>query len=165
MDISLFTGRGLSTNLVSLPSTLTCGNEICFMTERTGSQIQAAGISLLRRPAGHSHRNRVRNLVIWVGFGLEPHLFHIESSQLSWLRHLFQMPPKRLTSEGIPGLSNQKEAQDTLEGLCLPTDLGVPRVSPSRAGKGFCGGEVWESLLRPSNPVPDESGDKTRIYD
>ncbi|MED6256556.1 hypothetical protein ATANTOWER_028808, partial [Ataeniobius toweri] len=37
--------------------------------------------------------------------------------------------------------TNQEEAQDTLEGLCLSTGLGTPWVPPPSAGGA--GGGVW----------------------
>ncbi|TWW59251.1 hypothetical protein D4764_06G0007810 [Takifugu flavidus] len=51
--------------------TLTYGHELCVMTERTRSQVQAAKMSFLRRVAGLSLRDRVRSSAIREELGVE----------------------------------------------------------------------------------------------
>lgn len=60
-------------------------------------------LSLLRRVAECSLRSRVRNSVTWEDLRLELLLLHIESSQLTLLRHLYRMPPERLLLEVFSG--------------------------------------------------------------
>ncbi|KAK3572192.1 hypothetical protein QTP86_025596, partial [Hemibagrus guttatus] len=79
--------------------TLTYGHELWVLTERVRSWIQAAEMSFLRRVAGRSLRDRVRNSVTREELGVEPLLLHIERGQLRWLGHLFRMPPGRLPAE------------------------------------------------------------------
>lgn len=47
-----------------------------------------AEISLLRRVAGPSLRERVRSSVTWEELRVKPLLIHIEGSQMKWLGHL-----------------------------------------------------------------------------
>ncbi|KAK3526845.1 hypothetical protein QTP86_000734 [Hemibagrus guttatus] len=79
--------------------TLTYGHELWVMPERIRSRIQVAEMSFLRRVVGRSLRDRVRNSVTREELGVEPLLLHIERGQLSWLGHLFWMPPRRLPGE------------------------------------------------------------------
>lgn len=61
--------------------TLTCGCELCIVTERTRLE-QVAKTRFLQRVAGLSLRVNLTKLLLGV-----------ERSQLRWLRHLFAMLP------------------------------------------------------------------------
>jgi len=69
---------------------------------------------------------RVRSSDIWRELEVEPLLLRVERSQLRWFGHLIRMPPLR----GFPGLSDWEEtpgqAENTLEGLYIPSCLGTP---------------------------------------
>ncbi len=56
-------------------------------------------MSFLRRVAGRSLRDKVRSLATREELRVEPLLLDIERSQVSWLGHLFRMPPGRLPRE------------------------------------------------------------------
>ncbi|TWW74533.1 hypothetical protein D4764_14G0005360 [Takifugu flavidus] len=71
--------------------TLTYGQELWVMTERTRSRIQAAEMSFLSRVAGLSLRDRVRCSAIREELRVEPLLLHIKRSQMRWLGHLVRM--------------------------------------------------------------------------
>ncbi|XP_056588515.1 uncharacterized protein LOC130408985 [Triplophysa dalaica] len=118
--------------------TLTYGHELWVMTERTRSQIQAAEMSLLRRVAGRSLRDRVRSSVTREELRVDPLLLHIEGGQLRWLGHLFRMPPGHL-----PG-------KDYVSRLALER-LGVPPEELEEVSRER---KVWASLLRLLPPQP-----------
>jgi len=74
--------------------TLTYGHELWVVTERmSGSRIQVAKMSFLRRVAGLSLRDRVRSSDIRRELGVESLLLRVERSQLRWFGHLIRMPP------------------------------------------------------------------------
>ncbi len=91
-------------------------------------------MSFLRRVAGRSLRDRVRSSVTREELIVELLLLDIERSQLRWLRHLFRMPPGCLPGEVFRERPTGRNTQDTLEGLYLPTGLGMPLYSPRGAG-------------------------------
>ncbi|KAK3547561.1 hypothetical protein QTP86_024709 [Hemibagrus guttatus] len=138
--------------------TLTYGHELCVMTKRVRSRIQAAEMSFLHRVAGHSLRDRVRSSVTRKELGVEPLLLHIERGQLRWLGHLFRMPLGRLPGEVFRACPTGKRPRgrpktrwrDYVSRLAWEC-LGVPleeleEVSGER--------EVWASLLRLLPPRP-----------
>ncbi|KAK3516010.1 hypothetical protein QTP70_000994 [Hemibagrus guttatus] len=88
--------------------TLSYGHELWAMTKRVRSRIQAAEMSILRRVAGRSLRDRVRSSVTREELGVEPLLLHIERGQLWWLAHLFWMPPGRLPGEVFRACPTEK---------------------------------------------------------
>ncbi|MED6272226.1 hypothetical protein CHARACLAT_027986, partial [Characodon lateralis] len=89
-------------------------------------------MSFLRRVAGHSLRDRVRSSAIREELGVEP----VEVARAS-----IPDVPWTPSSGGVPGTSNQEEAQDTLEGPCLSAGLGTPWAPPRGAvwGEGRLG--------------------------
>ncbi len=91
-------------------------------------------MSFLRRVAGRSLRDRVRSSVTREELIVEPLLLDIERSQLRWLGHLFRMPPGCLPGEVFRARPTGRNTQDTVEGLYLPTGLGMPLYSPRGAG-------------------------------
>ena len=74
---------------------------VAVVTERMRSRIQAAKMSFLRRLAGLSLRERVRNSDTQERLRVELLLLllHVGRSQLRWFRHLVRMPPGRLPGE------------------------------------------------------------------
>ena len=129
------------------------------MTERTGSQIQAAEMSFLRRVAGRSLRDRVRSSVTREELGVEPLLLHVERSQLRWLGHLYRMPPGRLPREVFRACPTGRRPRgrprtrwgDYVTRLAWER-LGVP---PEELEEVSGEREVWGSLLRLLPPRPD----------
>ena len=74
--------------------TLTNGQELWVVTEKTRLGKQAVEMGSLCRVSGLSLRDRVRSSVIREGLGVELLLLlHIERSQMRWLGHLVRMPP------------------------------------------------------------------------
>ncbi|XP_061624939.1 uncharacterized protein ntng2a isoform X3 [Phyllopteryx taeniolatus] len=109
--------------------TLTYGQELWVVTERTRSRIQAAERSFLRRVSGLSLRERVRSSVIREDLRVEPLLLDIERSQMRWLGHLIRMPPGRLPGEVFRATGT---TQDTPERLHPSAGPGTPRDPPGR---------------------------------
>jgi len=68
--------------------TLTYGQELWVVTERTRSRIQPAKMGFLRMVSGLSLRDRVRSSLIREGLGVEPLRLRIERSKMRWLGHL-----------------------------------------------------------------------------
>ncbi len=89
--------------------TLTYGHELCVMTERTRSRIQAAEMSFLRRVAGRSLRDRVRSSVTREELRVEPLVLHIERGQLRWLGASVPDASWTPSREGVPGTSHREE--------------------------------------------------------
>ncbi|KAJ0029315.1 hypothetical protein NQD34_004312 [Periophthalmus magnuspinnatus] len=93
------------------------------MTKRKRPQIQGVKMSFLHRVAGHSLRDRVRSSVTWEELRVEP-LF----LQVAWAS-VMNVSWTPLWG-GVPGMSHWEEGhgktQETLEGLCLSTGLGMP---------------------------------------
>jgi hypothetical protein len=81
---------------VYLP-TLTYGHECWIMSEKVRSRLQAAEMRFLRRVAGFTRLDRVRNTIIRDTLSTEPLLLQIERSQLRWYGHVCRMPHERLT--------------------------------------------------------------------
>lgn len=75
---------------------LTYGHECWVMTKRTGLQVQATEMRLLRGVAGLTFRDRVRSSVIQENLGVESLLLRIKRSQFRWFGHQVRMPPRRL---------------------------------------------------------------------
>ncbi|KAK3520218.1 hypothetical protein QTP70_019360 [Hemibagrus guttatus] len=142
--------------------TLTYGHELWVMTERVGSQIQAAEMSFLHRVAGCSLRDRVRSFVTREELGVELLLLHIERGQLRWLGHLFRMPPGRLPGEVFRACPTGKRPRgrprtrwrDYVFRLAWER-LGVPPEELEEVARER---EVWASLLRllPRDPALDK---------
>lgn len=82
---------------------LTNGGEIWVKTKRTRTQIQVAEIKVTPPGGGMLPQKQVRNSVTWEDLRLELLLLHIESNQLTLLRHLYRMPPERLLLEVFSG--------------------------------------------------------------
>lgn len=61
----------------------------------------------------------------------------IGSSELSWLGHLFWMPPQG----GVHWEEAPRKDQETLESPRLSAGLGAPWTPPGRAGGGAWGEE------------------------
>ena len=72
------------------------GHELWVTTERTNSQIQAAGMKFLRRVTGATRRDRMRNSATRESLHVEQLLLIIERSQSGWVGHVCRMPPERL---------------------------------------------------------------------
>uniref|UniRef100_A0AAY5JVS7 Reverse transcriptase domain-containing protein n=1 Tax=Esox lucius TaxID=8010 RepID=A0AAY5JVS7_ESOLU len=124
--------------------TLTYGHELCVMTERTRSRIQAAEMNFIRRVAGRSLRNRVRSSVTREEHRVEPLLLHIERGQLRWLGHLFRMPPERL-----PGKVFRSR----------PT-VRRPRGRPRTHWRDYVSRLAWERLGVPPEELEEVSGER-----
>ncbi len=81
------------------------------MTGRIRSQIKVAEMGFLRRETGVTLGDKVRSSVIHEKLGVEPLLFCVGRSQLSWWGCLVRMPPGCLPMEvfthfqqgGVPG--------------------------------------------------------------
>ncbi|KAK3522666.1 hypothetical protein QTP86_029134 [Hemibagrus guttatus] len=133
--------------------TLTYGHELWVMTERIRSRIQAAETSFLRRVAGRSLRDRVRSSVTREELGVEPLLLHIERGQLSWLGHLFWMPPGRLPGEVFRECPTGKR----------------PRGRPRTRWRDYVSRLAWERLSFPPEELEEVSGERElqdpRLYD
>ena len=138
--------------------TLTYGQELWRLSERTRSRIQAAEMSFLRRVAGLSLRDRVRSSAIREELGVEPLLLHVERSQLRWLGHLYRMPPGRLPREvfracptgGRPPGRPRDRWRDLVSKMARQR-LGIPLNELEEV----CGDrEVWASLVRMLLPRP-----------
>lgn len=91
---SVVVKKDLPDNLHFYPH-LQYGHELWVMMERKRSRIQEAEMSFVCRVAGCSLRDRVRSSVTWEECRVEPLLFHIETSQ-----HLYS---KHVLLEGGPG--------------------------------------------------------------
>ncbi|XP_054656606.1 uncharacterized protein LOC129194983 [Dunckerocampus dactyliophorus] len=135
--------------------TLIYGHELWVMTERTRSRIQAAEMSILRRVAGLTLRDRVRSSVIREELRVEPLLLHIERSQLRWLGHLVRMPPGRLPGEVFRACPagrrpRGRPRRDYVSQLAWER-LGVLTVELEEVVRDR---EVWASLLRLLPPRP-----------
>ena len=74
---------------------LTYGQESWILTERTRSRVQAAEMRFLRRIAGVSRIDRIRNTDIREALNIEPLLLMVERQQLRWYGHVLRMPPER----------------------------------------------------------------------
>ncbi|KAK3559562.1 hypothetical protein QTP86_013728, partial [Hemibagrus guttatus] len=139
--------------------TLTYGHDLWVMTERVRSRIQAAKMSFLHRVAGRSLRDRVRSSVTREELGVELLLLHIERGQLRWLRHLFRMPPGRLSGEVFRACPTRKRPRgrprtrwrDWPVSRLAWEHLGVP---PEELEDVSGEREVWASLLRLLPPRP-----------
>ncbi len=104
-------------------------------------------MSFLRRVAGRSLRDRVRSSVTREELRVEESAEVARASvpDASW------MP----SWGAVLGVSHREETPGkTLEGLCLPTGLGMPRCPPGGAGGCVSEREVWASLLRLLPPRP-----------
>ncbi|KAK3544079.1 hypothetical protein QTP86_001145, partial [Hemibagrus guttatus] len=119
--------------------TLTYGHELWVMNERVRSRIQAAQMSLLRRVAGRSLRDRVRSSVTREELGVEPLLLHIERGQLRWLGHLFRMPPGRLPGEVFRACPTGKR----------------PRARPRTRWRDYVFRLAWERLGVPPEELEE----------
>ncbi|KAK3529276.1 hypothetical protein QTP70_024824 [Hemibagrus guttatus] len=139
--------------------TLTYGHDLWVMTERVRSRIQAAKMSFLHRVAGRSLRDRVRSSVTREELGVELLLLHIERGKLRWLRHLFRMPPGRLSGEVFRACPTRKRPRgrprtrwrDWPVSRLAWEHLGVP---PEELEDVSGEREVWASLLRLLPPRP-----------
>ncbi|KAK3522454.1 hypothetical protein QTP86_011000 [Hemibagrus guttatus] len=127
--------------------TLTYGHELWVMTERIRSRIQAAKTSFLRRVAGRSLRDRVRSSVTQDELGVEPLLLHIERGQLSWLGHLFRMPPGCLPGEVFRECPTGKR----------------PRGRPRTRWRDYVSRLTWERLGIPPEKLEEVSGERERL--
>ncbi|KAK3558815.1 hypothetical protein QTP86_028745, partial [Hemibagrus guttatus] len=119
--------------------TLTYGHELWVMTKRVRSRIQAAEMSFLRSVAGRSLRDKVRSSVTWEELGVEPLLLHIERGQLRWLRHLFRMPPGRLSGEAFRACPTGKR----------------PRGRPRTRWRDYVSRLAWELLGVPPEELEE----------
>ncbi|KAK3510218.1 hypothetical protein QTP70_030444, partial [Hemibagrus guttatus] len=124
--------------------TLTYGHELWVMTERVRSRIQAAEMSLLRRVAGRSLRDRVRSSVTREELGVEPLLLRIERGQLRWLGHLFRMPPGRLPGEVFRACPTGKR----------------PRGRPRTRWRDYVFRLAWEHLGVPPEELEEVARDR-----
>ncbi|KAK3511556.1 hypothetical protein QTP70_009656 [Hemibagrus guttatus] len=124
--------------------TLTYGHELCVMTERVRSRIQAAEMSFLHRVAGRSLRDKVRSSVTREELGVEPLLLHIERGQLRWLGHLFRMPPGRLPGEVFQACPTGKR----------------PRGRPRTRWRDYVSRLAWERLGVPPEELEKVSGER-----
>ncbi|TWW77033.1 hypothetical protein D4764_12G0004230 [Takifugu flavidus] len=108
-------------------------------------------MSFLRRVAGLSLRDRVRNSAIWEKLGVEPVLLRIERSQMRWLGHLVRMPPVHLPGEvfrACPSVRRppgrpRTHCRDDVSRLAWER-LGIP---PDELEEVTGEKEVWASLL------------------
>ncbi len=97
--------------------------------------------------AGRSLRDRVRSSVTREELRVE------ESAEVARA----SVPDASWTPSwgAVLGVSHREETPGkTLEGLCLPTGLGMPRCPPGGAGGCVSEREVWASLLRLLPPRP-----------
>lgn len=78
---------------------LSCGHELWGVTRRTRMQIQVAKMSFLGRVDMRYPRDRVRGLVTWEEFGVQPLFLCSKRSEQRWLGHLFQMLPVHFPRE------------------------------------------------------------------
>ena len=139
--------------------TLTYGHELWVMTERMRSRVQAAEMRFLRRVAGVTLLDRVRNTAIREDLGVEPLLLRIERSQLRWLGHVLRMPPERLVKQVL--LSNpvgtrprgrpRRRWKDQVSQICserlsLENWADIISVAEDR--------DKWRGLLRGLTPRP-----------
>ncbi|KAK3564684.1 hypothetical protein QTP86_024812, partial [Hemibagrus guttatus] len=124
--------------------TLTYGHELCVMTERVRSRIQAAKMSFLRMVVGRSLRDRVRRSVTQEELGVEPLLLHIERGQLRWLEHLFRMPPGCLPGEVFRACPTGKR----------------PRGRPRTRWRDYVSQLAWECLGVPPEELEEVSGER-----
>ena len=93
-------------------------------------------MSFLCRVAERSLRDRVRSSITREELGVEPLLLYIEWSQLSWLGHLFQMPPGRLPLEVFPTCPAGRRPEE---------DPGHAGVTMSLDWPGNALGSSWKS--------------------
>ncbi|TWW53039.1 hypothetical protein D4764_0225990 [Takifugu flavidus] len=101
-------------------------------------------MSLLRRVAGLSLRDRVRRSDIWEGLGVEPLLLHIERSQLGRLGHLARMPSGRLPL-----------------GVFRTCPTGRrPRGRPRTRGRDYISRLAWERLGVPPEELMEVAGER-----
>jgi len=87
-------------------------------------------------------------------------VFRVSGQNASW----------SLTFGGFSGTSFWEEApvqtQDSLDGLYVPSSLGMPQVPSRAAGECHWGGVVWVSLLDLLPPRPDlREADENRWMD
>ncbi len=83
---------------IFVPS-LTCGHESRVITEKIRSQIETAEMGFLRRVAGVSLTDKVRNFVVHEELGVESLLLCVERRQLRWFGHPVRMHPGHLPVE------------------------------------------------------------------
>lgn len=80
---------------------LSCGHELWGVTRCTRMQIQVVKMSLLGRVDIRSPRDRVRSLVTWEEFGVQPLFLCSKRSEQRWLGHLFHLSPVDLPREAF----------------------------------------------------------------
>lgn len=80
---------------------LSCGHELWGVTRRSRMHLQVAKMSFLGRVDMRYHRGRVRSLVTWEEFGVQPLFLCSKRSEQRWLGYLFQMPPVHLPREAF----------------------------------------------------------------
>jgi len=135
---------------------LTYGHEHWVMTERTRSRIQASEMSFLRKIAGLTRLDRVRNSDIRRNLGVGPLLSHIERSQLRYYGHVTRMSQDRLagrimearpTGRGPRGRPRTRWI-DYVHSLAR-SRLGLdPEQLSTLASDRW----LWRRLLRPLSP-------------
>ena len=87
-------------NSVYLP-TLTYGTESLIIGHREESRITSAEMKFLRRAAGKTRRDRIRNNTIRNEFRTTPLTDTIKSNCLKWYGHVKRMPERRLPKQLI----------------------------------------------------------------
>lgn len=120
--------------------TLTYGCESWAHTTRNQSRIQASEMKYLRRVAGKTRRDRIRNDTIRANLSTEPINNKIERNKLRWFGHVARMPENRLpkrVSEARPCGTRSRGRrrvtwQDTINNIL--TERGIePRTARSAA--------------------------------
>ena len=78
---------------------LTYGSETWILEERTRSKIQAAEMRFLRKIAGKTRHDRIRNDTIRESLNVESLILTVEKSQMRWLGNVLRMGPDRIAGQ------------------------------------------------------------------
>ena len=139
---------------------LTYGQESWILTERTRSRVQAAEMRFLRRIAGVSRIDRIRNTVIREALNIEPLLLMVERQQLRWYGHVLRMPPERTARKVLLTSPDERRPIGRPRATCIKQINGLCRragIEPSETQTLAEDRSEWKRLTTCLNSRPERT--------